>query len=159
MRIVAQRVTSASVEAEGKVVGSIGRGLCVFVGIARKDTERECSWAAKKTAMLRIFDDGGGKMNRSLLDIGGEALIVSQFTLCADCKKGNRPSYAGAAPPEEANALYESFAQKIGSMGIRTQMGVFGAAMKVGIANDGPVTIVLDSADMPGQDQGGWGCG
>ena len=145
MKIVAQRVSRASVTTEGKVVGEIGTGLCILVGVAPADTEREVSWMAEKIAGLRIFGDDAGKMNRSLVEIGGSALAVSQFTLYADCRKGRRPSFTGAAGPELGEALYEWFVQKLRDMGIVVETGVFGAEMTVEIVNEGPVTIVLDS--------------
>ena len=147
MRIVIQRVSSSRVSVSGRTVGDIGAGLCLLIGVAPGDGEREILWAASKIANLRIFEDPEGKMNRSILDIGGEILAVSQFTLYADCKKGRRPSFTGAAEPSLANALYESLAAQLRKMGISVQTGVFGAEMKVDIINEGPVTIILDTAD------------
>jgi D-tyrosyl-tRNA(Tyr) deacylase len=149
LRTVIQRVSRARVSVGGKTSGEIGEGLCLFVGFAPGDGERDVSWTASKVAGLRIFEDESGKMNKSLAEIKGAALIVSQFTLYADCRKGMRPSFGGAAPPGDANALYESFVGSFRDMGVKTETGVFGAAMKVDIVNEGPVTIVLDTADMP----------
>jgi D-tyrosyl-tRNA(Tyr) deacylase len=151
LRTVIQRVSRARVSVGGETSGEIGEGLCLFVGFASGDEERGALWMASKIAGLRIFEDESGKMNKSLAEIKGAALIVSQFTLYADCRKGRRPSFAGAALPEDANALYESFARGFRDMGLKTETGVFGAAMKVDIVNEGPVTIVLDTADMPRQ--------
>ena len=148
MRIVAQRVAQASVSVAGNVCGSIGRGFCLLLGVGPADTEEEAALFADKIANLRVFDDGCGKMNRSLLDIEGEALVISQFTLYADCRKGRRPSFTDAAPPELGNRLYEFFAARLRSNGIPVQTGVFGAEMLVRIENDGPVTIVLDSTNF-----------
>lgn len=150
MRIVIQRVSRASVSASGAVVGEIRLGLCLFVGVAPEDDGRAVAWAASKTAGMRIFEDEDGKMNKSLLDVGGEALVISQFTLHADCRRGRRPSFAGAASPDVANGLYEAFMERLREIGVRVSSGVFGAEMKVDIVNEGPVTIILDTADMPG---------
>ncbi|MDR3281366.1 MAG: D-tyrosyl-tRNA(Tyr) deacylase [Synergistaceae bacterium] len=149
MRIVAQRVSRAGVSVGAEIVGKIGLGLCILLGVGSDDTDRECLWIAEKAANLRIFEDPGGRMNRSLLDVGGEALIISQFTLYADCGKGRRPSFTGAAAPGAAKNLYESFVRRFRDMGITAQTGVFGATMSVDIINEGPVTIILDTADMP----------
>ena len=149
MRIVIQRVSSSRVSVGGKTVGEIGQGLCLLVGVAQGDDERTAARAASKIANLRIFEDSEGKMNRSLLDIGGEVLAISQFTLYADCRKGRRPSFIGAAEPSLANALYESLATDLREMGVLVKTGMFGAEMKVDIVNEGPVTIILDTADMP----------
>lgn len=148
MKAVLQRVTHSSVTIEHEVVGEIGQGVMVLLGVTDGDTERECDYLAEKAINLRIFEDDEGKMNHSLLDIGGEMLIVSQFTLCADCKKGRRPSFISAARPEKAIPLYERFIQRINSHGIKTATGRFGADMKVSIKNDGPVTIILDTDDI-----------
>ena len=148
MRIVIQRVSSSKVSVGGRIVGEIGVGLCLLVGVACGDDERSVDWVASKIANLRIFEDSEGKMNRSLLDVSGEILAISQFTLCADCRKGRRPSFIGAAEPSLANSLYESLAAKLQEMGISVKTGVFGARMKVDIVNEGPVTIILDTADM-----------
>lgn len=147
MKALLQRVRHAQVEIDGQVVGAIGHGLLIFLGVMQGDGKRECDALCDKAAALRIFEDDAGKMNRSLCDEEGEALIVSQFTLAADCKKGRRPSFAGAARPEEAIPLYERF---IGRMretpGVKSvACGRFGADMQVGLVNDGPVTILLDT--------------
>ncbi|MDR3164839.1 MAG: D-tyrosyl-tRNA(Tyr) deacylase [Synergistaceae bacterium] len=150
MKIVAQRVSRSSVTVGGKIIGEIGPGMCILVGVAPEDTEREAVWIADKIADLRVFEDEAGKMNKSLSDAGGEALVISQFTLYADCSKGRRPSFTGAASSDAAKALYESFANRMGERGIVVRTGIFGADMKVEIVNEGPVTIILDTAiDMP----------
>ena len=141
MRAVVQRVSQARVTPGGE----IGRGLCVLVGVARGDGEGEAARLAGKVARLRIFPDEAGRFDRSVEDVGGAVLVVSQFTLIADTAKGNRPSFAEAAPPEEAEPLYEHFCAKLRDVGIPVETGVFGAKMEVAIVNDGPVTIVLDS--------------
>jgi D-tyrosyl-tRNA(Tyr) deacylase len=146
LRVVIQRVSRAGVSAGGAAIGEIGGGLCALVGVASGDSEADVSWAAAKTANLRIFEDDGGKMNRSLLETGGEALIISQFTLFADCRKGRRPSFAGAAEPNEANRLYESFVWNMRELGVAVKTGTFGADMSVEMTNEGPVTIILDTA-------------
>jgi D-tyrosyl-tRNA(Tyr) deacylase len=130
---------------EGETVGEIGPGLCVLLGVARGDGEDEAARLAGKVARLRIFEDDAGRFDRSLLDAGGAALVVSQFTLIADTRKGNRPSFVDAAPPEQAESLYERFCAKLQALGVPVQTGVFGARMAVELVNDGPVTIVLDS--------------
>ena len=146
MRILLQRVRHASVTVEGRVTGRIGAGLLVLAGFAPTDTAAELDWMARKLVQLRIFGDEEGKMNRSVLDIGGEVLVVSQFTLLADARKGNRPSYIGAAPPPVAIPLYEQFVQRVTELlGRAVATGEFGADMQVELLNDGPVTIVLDS--------------
>ncbi|MBE6671622.1 MAG: D-tyrosyl-tRNA(Tyr) deacylase [Ruminococcaceae bacterium] len=148
MRIVIQRVSEASVTVDEKIVGQIGNGLLLLVGIAKGDVDSDCSIMAEKISKMRIFEDENGKMNFSVLDVNGSALAVSQFTLCADCRRGNRPDYMNAAPPAEANRLYELFVSEMKNRGITTEMGVFGADMKVRLLNDGPVTIILDSEDL-----------
>lgn len=147
MKAVIQRVSSARVDVGEETLGQIETGLLVLLGVAEGDTETECDQLARKTAELRIFEDAAGKMNRSLCDIGGEALVVSQFTLCADCSHGRRPSFIGAAAPAAAIPLYERFMQRLRlSPGVRSvQSGRFGADMKVSLVNDGPVTILLDT--------------
>lgn len=146
MRAVIQRVTNASVTVEGKTVGSIDRGYMVLLGVVDGDTESEAELLARKTAMLRVFEDENGKMNLSVLDTDGEILAVSQFTLCADTKKGNRPSFTPSAEPNEANRLYELYCEQLKANGVRkVEKGVFGADMKVSLVNDGPVTICLDT--------------
>lgn len=148
MRIVLQRVSRASVSVEGERVGSIGRGLLILVGVADGDTEAEVRRMGQKCAEMRIFADDEGRFNRSLLDIGGEALVVSQFTLLADVRRGRRPSFAGAAGPELAEPLVEAFAAALREAGVRVATGRFGAKMAVELVNDGPVAIVIDSADL-----------
>jgi D-tyrosyl-tRNA(Tyr) deacylase len=143
VRAVCQRVSEARVRVAGDIVGEIGAGLCVLLGVARGDSEADAERLGAKIARLRIFADEDGRFDRSLVDIGGSALVVSQFTLLADTAKGNRPSFTGAAPPEEAEALYERFCQGLRDLGIPVQQGAFGASMAVELVNDGPVTIVL----------------
>ncbi len=145
MRAVIQRVKSASVTVDGELVSEIDTGLLIFIGIAHDDTEAEIDYIANKVANLRIFEDADGKMNCSLLDIGGSALVVSQFTLYGDCRKGRRPSFIGAARPEIANELYEKFITALEKLNILTKGGTFQAMMDVQLVNDGPVTILLDS--------------
>ena len=144
MRVVVQRVKQASVSVEGRVVGAIGHGLMLLVGIRTGDTEAEIRWLASKIASLRIFDDDKGKLNRSVLDVGGSVLAVSQFTLYADGRKGRRPSYDQAAPPDIAEPLIRRFVQLLEAEGVPVQTGVFRAHMLVEIHNDGPVTILLE---------------
>lgn len=147
MKALLQRVDRASVTVGGNVTGSIGKGLCVFLGVAEGDTQKDIAWLADKVVNLRIFDDESGKMNRSVIDEKGEILIVSQFTLCGDCKRGRRPSWANAAEPTEANRMYEKFVGEIESRGVVAATGVFQALMKVEICNDGPVTLMIDSRE------------
>lgn len=147
MRALIQRVTEASVEVEGQIVGQTGPGLLVLVCAMRGDDETAAEKLAARIAKLRIFHDENGKMNRSLLDIGGGALVVSQFTLAADTRSGNRPGFSTAAAPEDGRRLYEYFSDSLRSQGIATENGRFGAEMKVRLLNDGPVTIWMDSAD------------
>lgn len=144
MRAVVQRVSSASVRVEGDVVGAIGRGLLVLLGAGRGDTSENATRLAAKIARLRIFPDESGRFDRSLLDVGGDALVVSQFTLLSDTRKGNRPSFTDAARPEQAEPLVEAFAAALRGSGILVETGEFGAYMQVELVNDGPVTIVLD---------------
>jgi len=144
MRAVCQRVSEARVRVAGEVVGEIGAGLCVLLGVARGDSEGDAERLAAKIARLRIFPDEDGRFDRSLIDMGGSALVVSQFTLLADTAKGNRPSFSDAAPPEDAEPLYERFCDGLRELGVPVQQGVFGAAMQVELVNDGPVTIVVD---------------
>jgi D-tyrosyl-tRNA(Tyr) deacylase len=143
MRVVVQRVSRASVSVEGRVAGEIGPGLLVLLGVAAGDGEEEVVALAGKVARLRIFPDAEGRFDRSVLDAGGAVLAVSQFTLLADTAKGNRPSFTAAAPPAEAEALYERFCAALRELGLRVESGVFGARMEVELVNDGPVTIVL----------------
>ena len=146
MKAVIQRVTRASVAVEGETAGSIEAGFLVLLGVAQGDTEAEAELLAGKIARLRVFRDEAGKMNLSLLDTGGAALVISQFTLCADIKKGNRPSFASAASPEQADALYEYFCECLAFCGVGcVEKGVFGAEMYVELCNHGPVTIVMDT--------------
>jgi D-tyrosyl-tRNA(Tyr) deacylase len=145
MRAVVQRVAGAQVLVDGAVVGEIGRGLCVLLGVATSDDEPTAERLAGRVARLRIFENEEGSFDRSLLDAGGEALVVSQFTLIADTAKGNRPSFTEAAPPERAEALYERFCTALRGLSVPVDTGVFGARMQVELVNDGPVTIVLDT--------------
>lgn len=146
MRTVIQRVTSASVSIEGEVVGQIGKGVMLLLGITPEDTQQDADWLVGKISRLRIFDDTNGVMNLSLQDIGGEALVVSQFTLMASYRKGNRPSYIRAASPDIAIPLYEYFGHQLGiALGRDIPTGRFGADMQVSLTNDGPVTISMDS--------------
>ena len=144
MRAVVQRVSRASVTVEGEVTGAIERGLLVLLGVGHDDTDESARALAAKIARLRIFGDEAGKMNLSVEDTGGGVLAVSQFTLLADTRKGNRPSFVGAAPPQEANRLYEVFCDALAALGLPVAKGVFGAHMDVDLTNDGPVTIVLE---------------
>jgi D-tyrosyl-tRNA(Tyr) deacylase len=144
VRAVVQRVAGAQVLVEGEVVGEVGLGLCVLLGVAADDDEAAAERLAGKVARLRIFENDEGKFDRSVLDVHGGALVVSQFTLIADTAKGNRPSFTGAAPPEQAERLYDGFCQALAGHGIEAAKGSFGARMVVELANDGPVTIVLD---------------
>ena len=144
MRVVAQRVSRGRVSVDGQTVAEIGRGLVLLVGVGHGDTLVEADWLAEKCAGLRIFEDEQGKMNLSLGDVGGQALVVSQFTLYADVGKGRRPSFTEAAPPEVAEPLVEAFAANLGRLGIDARLGRFGAHMLVEIDNDGPVTIMLE---------------
>ncbi|WP_195983550.1 D-aminoacyl-tRNA deacylase [Clostridium sp. D33t1_170424_F3] len=148
MKAVIQRVRRSSVTIDGTVVGEIGPGLTLLLGVTEADTEKQCDYLAEKAVNLRIFEDDAGKMNRSLLDIGGGMLIISQFTLCADCRKGRRPSFIAAARPEQAVPLYERFIAQVQTQGVQTASGQFGADMLVSIENDGPVTIILDTEEI-----------
>ena len=150
MRAAVQRVKRASVSVDGENISRIERGLLILLGVKEGDEEGDCPLLAKKLASMRIFSDGEGKMNLSVKDIGGQALAVSQFTLFADCRRGNRPSFSKAAPPETANALFVSFVRELEKeLGEdKVKRGVFGADMAVELINDGPVTIILDSEDL-----------
>ena len=143
MRAVCQRVSRAEVQVESTAIGRIGAGLAVLLGVARGDTAADADRLAGKVARLRIFEGETGKFERSLLDSGGAALVVSQFTLIADTRKGNRPSFVNAAPPREAEPLYERFCATLASLGVDVERGIFGARMAVELVNEGPVTIVL----------------
>ncbi|PKM85759.1 MAG: D-tyrosyl-tRNA(Tyr) deacylase [Firmicutes bacterium HGW-Firmicutes-11] len=145
MRAVVQRVKSSNVAVDGTITGSIGLGLTVLLGVEEADNSADASYMAEKITGLRIFEDEEGKMNRSVLDVGGEILAISQFTLFGDCRKGKRPSFIRAARPEQADVLYQEFISECKSKGIRVAEGVFRAEMLVNIANDGPVTIMIDS--------------
>ena len=147
MKALLQRVTSASVSVAGEVVGRIGPGLVVFVGIAQGDTEKDAQFLVQKTANLRIFADEEGKFNLSALDVKGELLLVSQFTLLADTRKGRRPSFVEAAPPAQAEELFEQFVEQARATGLKVETGRFQQYMQVEIHNDGPVTILLDSRE------------
>lgn len=147
MKALLQRVTGASVTVDGNEVGRIDRGLVVFIGVAAGDTERDVRYLAQKTVELRIFADEEGKFNRSALDIRGELLVISQFTLLADTRKGRRPSFTGAAPPEEAGVLFEEFVKQVRASELKVETGLFQSYMQVEIRNDGPVTVMLDSRD------------
>ena len=147
MKALLQRVTSASVSIAGETVGRINRGLVVFIGVAIEDTEKDAQYLAQKTVNLRIFADEQGRFNLSALDVKGELLVVSQFTLLADTRKGRRPSFIEAAPPEQAEALFEQFVEHARSTGLRVETGRFQQYMQVEIQNDGPVTIMLDSRE------------
>jgi D-tyrosyl-tRNA(Tyr) deacylase len=148
LKAVIQRVTRASVFVEGEALGQIGPGLAVLVGAAQDDTPEDARRLAEKTAELRIFSDSEGRFNLSLLDTGGEALVISQFTLLADTRKGRRPSFTRAAPPHLAQPLLEQFESALREKGIKVSGGRFGAHMRVELENDGPVTIVLDTVDL-----------
>ncbi len=146
MRLVIQRVSEASVSVDGEVIGAVGRGFMVLVGVEHGDTEADVEWLATKTVGLRVFDDENGVMNRSIADVGGQVLAVSQFTLTASTRKGNRPSYIRAAGHDLAVPLYESYCRRVAELlGRKTEQGRFGADMKVSLVNDGPVTISIDS--------------
>jgi len=145
MRAVVQRVKQSSVKAGNEVVGQIGRGLLVLLGVARDDTIKDADYLVNKIINLRIFEDPDGKMNRSLLETGGELLAVSQFTLLADCRKGRRPSFVEAADPHKATDLYEKFVDRVRENGVKVQTGRFRAMMEVALINDGPVTVIIES--------------
>jgi D-tyrosyl-tRNA(Tyr) deacylase len=149
MRAVVQRVKQSDVKTNGETVGRIGRGLLVLLGVAREDSAEDADYLANKIINLRIFEDENGKMNRSLLETGGELLAVSQFTLLADCRKGRRPSFIKAAEPEKATELYEKFVERVRQNGVAVQTGRFQAMMEVALVNDGPVTIIIESPPGP----------
>ena len=144
MKFVVQRVKNAQVDIEGKIVGKIGKGFMVLIGITHTDTKEVADYLVKKLINLRVFEDENGKMNLSIKDIKGEMLLISQFTLYADCSEGNRPSFVNAAKPEMANVLYEYFCEECKKNEIKVEKGIFGADMKVSLLNDGPVTIILE---------------
>ena len=144
MKLVIQRVRNAKVDVDGKTVGSIEKGFLVLLGVTHTDTKETADYLVKKLCKLRVFEDENGKMNLSIKDVGGQLLIVSQFTLYADCSGGNRPSFVNAAKPDLANELYEYFCEKCKEEPIEVQKGIFGADMKVSLLNDGPVTIILE---------------
>jgi len=146
VRAVVQRVAEARVEVEGAVVGAIGRGLCVLLGVGREDTEADAEALCRRIVGLRVFEDDAGRFARGLEDVGGDLLVVSQFTLYGDCRKGRRPSFTDAAPPARAEALYETFVAGARRAGHRVSTGRFGARMALALVNDGPVTLVLDTA-------------
>lgn len=149
MKAVLQRVINSSVSIDGKVHGSVDKGFMIILGVVKDDTKEDADKLIKKIPYLRVFEDENGKMNLSCLDVGGEILVISQFTLCADCSHGRRPSFTNSAPPNEAESLYEYFADELKKTGIsKVETGVFGADMKVSLINDGPVTIVLDSKEL-----------
>ena len=149
MKALLQRVSRASVTVDGEVIGEVGAGLMILLGVQEGDGEKEADFLADKTAGLRIFEDEAGKMNRSLLDVNGEALVVSQFTLCADARKGRRPSFIKAMKPPEADRLYRYYTEALRRAGVRrVATGEFGAMMQVEIHNDGPVTILLDTDEI-----------
>jgi len=146
MRAVVQRVSRAQVVIDGEITGQIGLGLLILLGVGHDDTEVDANYLAEKIAGLRVFEDDSGKMNRSVQDVGGSVLAVSQFTLYGDVRRGKRPSFDRASPPEKARQLYESFVERIRSTGLRCETGRFQEMMKVELVNEGPVTILLDSA-------------
>lgn len=145
MRAVVQRVRNGSVTVDGNMVGSIGKGFVVLLGVSEKDTSEDVAYMTDKIVNLRIFEDEDEKMNLSLQDIKGELLVVSQFTLYGDCRKGRRPNFMSAARPEKAEALYKEFVEKCRELGVKTETGTFQASMLVNIENDGPVTVIVDS--------------
>lgn len=146
MKAVIQRVIESSVSVDGKIVGSSDKGYMILVGVTKGDTDSQAQLLARKTASLRVFEDENGKMNKSILDIDGDILAISQFTLCADCKKGNRPSFTDSEEPENAKRLYELYCEELKKNGVkRVEKGIFAADMKVSLINDGPVTICFDT--------------
>jgi len=151
MKFVIQRVSNAKVDVDGETLGAIGRGFMILIGIAESDTEEIADKMIQKMLKLRIFDDENGKTNLSIDDVGGELLLISQFTLYADCRKGNRPSFFRAGNPEMASKMYDYIVEKCTSLGYKTGHGKFGAEMEVSLINDGPFTIVLDSEEMFGK--------
>jgi D-aminoacyl-tRNA deacylase len=150
MKAVLQRVSRAAVEVDGNVVGSSGKGILVLLGVEKGDTQKDADWMSEKVVNLRMFEDDAGKMNLSVRDINGEILAVSQFTIAGNCSKGRRPSFDTAAPPQEANELYEYFVANVRQSGVPVQTGVFQANMQVSLVNDGPVTFILNSPGKAG---------
>lgn len=148
MRAVVQRVSAASVKIDGETVGRCSKGQLVLLAVAQNDTDKEAAWLAKKIAGLRIFTDDSGKMNRGLTDINGEALVISQFTLYGNCRKGRRPSFVGAGHPELASRLYDKFCELLKAEGVHVEKGVFAADMSVSLVNDGPVTLIIDTPEV-----------
>lgn len=148
MRAVVQRVSHAKVTIDGEISGEIGKGFLILLGVAPEDTKEEALYLARKCTGMRVFEDENGKMNLALADVGGKILAVSQFTLYADCRKGKRPNFIGAAKGEQANELYEYFVSCCRGLGVETQTGQFGADMKVDLCNDGPVTIIMDTDEL-----------
>lgn len=148
MRAVVQRVSQASVVVDDQLVGKIGQGIHILLGVKSGDTEKQADWLADKCINLRIFDDDNGKFNFSCLDIGGDVLVVSQFTLYGDCRRGRRPGFTDAAEPEKANQLYEYFIQKIQKQRLKVETGIFAERMQCEIINEGPVTLILDTEDI-----------
>lgn len=146
MKAVVQRVTHSDVKVNGRQIGAIEKGLMVLLGVGHGDTGKQVKWLAEKIVNLRIFEDQDGKMNRSLQDIGGSMLVVSQFTLLGECRKGRRPSFVAAAPPELAETLYEQFVSHVKAMGTEVATGKFGAMMQVSLVNDGPVTLIIETS-------------
>ncbi len=151
MKTVIQRVSYATVKVEDKLIGKCNRGYMILLGVENGDEQADVKQLAAKISKLRVFEDEEGRMNKSIMDVGGDILLVSQFTLLADCRKGNRPSFINAAPPETAKPLYENFIEELRLLGIPVQGGEFGADMKVELLNDGPVTILLDSRELRGE--------
>ena len=148
MRAVLTRVNSASVSIAGQVVGQIGKGFLILLGVGPEDTREDCRYLAEKALSLRVFEDENGKMNLGLSDVGGQVLVVSQFTLYGNCRKGRRPSFTEAAPPDLGNRLYEQFLKECEALGYPPQHGQFGADMQVASVNDGPVTLILDTEQL-----------
>lgn len=149
MIVCIQRSAEASVIADGELTGKIGKGIVILLGVRAGDTEEDAVWLAKKCAVLRIFEDGEGKMNLSVSDVGGSALVVTNFTLCGSCAKGRRPSFDGAERPEKARPLAELFVRTLENEGLHVETGRFGADMKLSLVNDGPVTVLVDTAEAP----------
>jgi D-aminoacyl-tRNA deacylase len=158
MRAVVQRVTSASVEVNGQIVGDIGAGLLVLLGVSKADAVSAADFLAEKIVNLRIFEDDAGKMNRSLIDEGGAMLVVSQFTLYGDCRKGRRPSFDSAAPAGQARSLYEHFVDAVRRLNVRVETGIFQATMAVSLVNDGPVTLIVESPSSSSSPDGALDC-